>query len=128
MNRSAATWFEIPTTDFERAVRFYETIFQITMQRMEIPGAQEPIPMAFFPSEGDGSGGALVYIKEHKPATAGPLLYLNAEPDLTAILGRVETAGGQIIMGKSELPNSFGYMAIFIDTEGNHMALHARLH
>lgn len=127
MNRSAATWFEIPTTNFERAVKFYESIFHITMQRMETPGAQEPIPMAFFPTEGDGSGGALVYIQEHKPATAGPLLYLNAQPDLTAILERVESAGGHIIMGKSELPNSFGYMAIFIDSEGNHMGLHSRL-
>ncbi len=125
VNRSAVDWFEIPTADFERAVRFYESVFDRPMQRMELPGAMEPIPMAVFPSEGDGATGALVHIKEHKPATAGPLLYLNANPDLAPVLARIEAAGGHIIMGKSELPNSFGYMAIFIDSEGNHMALHS---
>ncbi|MFM8569630.1 MAG: D-glycero-beta-D-manno-heptose 1-phosphate adenylyltransferase [Candidatus Kapaibacterium sp.] len=126
-NISAVHWFEIPTTDFERAVHFYETLFDRTLRRMELPGAMEPIPMAVFPSEGNGATGALVRIKEHTPATAGPLLYLNADPDLAPVLARVETAGGTVIMGKSELPNSFGFMAIFIDSEGNHMALHSTI-
>ena len=122
---SAVNWFEIPTTDFERAVRFYEEIFACTLRRMELPGATVPIPMAVFPAQGDGTTGALVHVPEHKPATAGPMLYLNANPDLALILRRVEHAGGSIIMPKSLIPGSFGHMAIFIDSEGNHMALHS---
>lgn len=122
---NAISWFEVPTTDFERAVAFYETILGCTMLRMEVPGAHEPIRMALFPSEGEGVGGALVYVPEHKPATAGPLLYLNANPDLNNVLTRVKQASGTIIMAKTELPNNFGFMAIFIDSEGNHMALHS---
>lgn len=122
---NAISWFEVPSTDFERAVAFYEAILECPMQRMEIPGANQPLLMAMFPSEGEGVGGALVYVPEHKPATAGPLLYLNANPDLNTVLSRVEQAGGTIIMAKTELPNSFGFMAIFIDSEGNHMALHS---
>lgn len=122
---NAINWFEVPTTDLDRAVTFYETILGCSMRRMEVPGAHEPIRMAMFPSEDDGVGGALVYIPEHKPATAGPLLYLNANPDLNTVLSHVEQAGGTIIMTKTELPNNFGYMAIFIDCEGNHMALHS---
>lgn len=121
----AINWFEIPTSDFDRAVTFYESILTCTMRRMEIPGAQEPIPMAVFPATEQGISGALVYLKEHRPAAAGPLLYLNANPDLNVILSRIEEAGGRIIMPKTPLPNNFGYMAIFFDSEGNHMALHS---
>ena len=122
---NAINWFEVPTLDFERAVAFYENILACTMQRMTIPGAQQPISMAMFPTQGEGVGGALVHIPEHTPATAGPLLYLNANPDLDTVLSRVQAAGGAIIMTKVELPYNFGYMAIFIDSEGNHMALHS---
>ena len=122
---NAISWFEIPTSDFERAVRFYESILDCSMRRLEVPGAQEPIPMALFPSSDGGVGGALVYLKEHQPATAGPLVYLNADPNLDVVLSRVVEAGGTIIMAKVQLPNNFGYMAIFIDSEGNHMALHS---
>ena len=121
----AINWFEIPTLDIDRAVLFYEQIFKCTMRRMELPGEQEPIPMAVFPAEGEGVSGALVHIKEHRPACAGPLLYLNANPDLDVVLSRVASAGGQIIMPKTQIPNGFGYMGIFVDSEGNHMALHS---
>ena len=125
-NRSAVNWFEIPTTDFERAVTFYETIFATKLHRMEIAaGTLTPTPMAVFPSSGAGATGALVYIPEHKHAAAGPLLYLNANPNLDVVLARVEEAGGKLLMGKTQLPNNFGYMAIFFDSEGNHMALHS---
>lgn len=122
---TSINWFEIPTEDFDRAVTFYEIIFQRTMHRMEIPGAQQPIPMAVFPSDGEGVGGALVYLPEHRPAAAGPLIYLNANPDLNEVLDRVASAGGRLIMSKTQLPNGFGYMALFFDSEGNHMALHS---
>ncbi len=122
---NAVNWFEVPTSEFERAVAFYENILACTMQRMTIPGTQQPITMAMFPTQSEGVGGALVHIPEHKPATAGPLLYLNANPDLNTVLSRVQAAGGTIVMTKVELPNNFGHMAIFIDSEGNHMALHS---
>lgn len=125
-NQSAVNWFEIPTIDFERAVLFYETIFDTVFHRMEIAaGTLTPTPMAVFPSTGGGATGALVYIPEHKPAAAGPLLYLNANPNLDVVLARVEEAGGKLLMGKTMLPNNFGFMAIFFDSEGNHMALHS---
>lgn len=41
---SAATnslnWFEIPALDIARAKKFYETIFEIKMQEMEMPDMQ----------------------------------------------------------------------------------------
>ena len=62
----------------------------------------------------------------HKPsATEGPLLYLNGNPDVQRVLDKVETAGGKIIVPKTEISPEHGHMAVFIDTEGNRIGLHS---
>ena len=61
----------------------------------------------------------------HQPsATHGPLVYLNANPDLQMVLNRVEAAGGKILVPKTEISPEYGYMAVFLDSEGNRVALH----
>jgi predicted enzyme related to lactoylglutathione lyase len=126
--RNAINWFEIPSTDFDRACTFYDTVLGTPLHRMtmESGGTNEPLPMGILPSDEGKVGGAVVYIKEHKPATAGPLLYLNANPDLQIMLDRVVPAGGTLIMPKTKITDEIGYMAIFIDSEGNHMAFHSQ--
>ena len=122
---NSINWFEIPTKDIERATKFYSAVFGITMEVQEMEG----MPMAFFPYE-PGSGkmsGALIKSDMHAPSTSdGPVLYLNADPDLSDAFGKIEAAGGSIIMPKTQIPEEHGYMAFFIDTEGNRMALHSR--
>ncbi len=123
--KNAISWFEIPTTDINRAQRFYETIFNITMSPLEM----ENIQMRMFPLENpmDGVGGALVSTDGfHNPsATHGPLIYLNGNPDVQQVLDRVEAAGGKILVPKTEISPEYGYMAVFTDTEGNRIALHS---
>jgi predicted enzyme related to lactoylglutathione lyase len=118
---NALAWFEIPATDIARARRFYETIFQFEMRPLDLGTLQ----MALFPAE--GSGGALCQMPAwYKPsAEAGPLVYLNAEPDLAIVLGRVEGAGGKVTVPKRQISPEYGYMAVFIDCEGNRVALHS---
>ncbi|MFD2273604.1 hypothetical protein ACFS07_28025 [Undibacterium arcticum] len=53
------------------------------------------------------------------------MIYLDAGPSIDRVLARIEPAGGSIQMGKTELPRELGYIAHFIDTEGNRLALHA---
>ncbi|GAB2831286.1 VOC family protein [Ferruginibacter profundus] len=122
---NAISWFEIPTTDINRAQRFYETIFGFTMIPMEMPN----IKMRMFPLDDimNGIGGALVDSGGfHKPSmTDGPLIYLNANPDVQNILDKVEVAGGKIMVPKTEISPEYGTMAVFIDTEGNRIALHS---
>jgi uncharacterized protein len=74
----------------------------------------------------NGVGGALVNSGGfHKPsATDGPLIYLNGNPDLQIILDRVEAAGGKILVPKSTISEDYGDMGVFLDTEGNRIALH----
>ena len=119
---NSLNWFEVPVTDIKRAKKFYETVFQITMEEMEMGGMRS----AFFPMEG-GSGkanGSLTQSDMHKPSMDGCVIYLNADPDLNDALGRVEMAGGKVTMPKTGIGEN-GFMAFFIDTEGNRMAMHS---
>jgi predicted enzyme related to lactoylglutathione lyase len=122
---NAISWFEIPTSDLGRAQKFYETIFGMNMIPMDTPQIQ----MRMFPLENmmTSVGGALVHTDGfHIPsATDGPLLYLNANPDVQLVLDRIEAAGGKILVPKTQISPEYGYMAVFIDTEGNRVALHS---
>ncbi len=122
---NAISWFEIPTTDINRAQKFYETIFGISMMAMDLPN----IKMRMFPLDDMATqvGGALVESGGfHKPSnTEGPLVYLNANPDVQIVLDRVVNAGGTIVVPKTEISPDYGFMAVFIDTEGNRIALHS---
>jgi predicted enzyme related to lactoylglutathione lyase len=75
----------------------------------------------------NGVGGAVVDSSGfHKPsATDGPLIYLNGNPDLQKVLDKVGSAGGQIMVPKTEISPEYGYMAVIIDTEGNRIGLHS---
>ena len=122
--KNAISWFEIPATDLNRAQKFYETIFDMTMTPMEMPSMK----MRMFPLEDMmGVGGALVDSGGfHKPsATDGPLIYLNANPDVQHVLDKVEAAGGKITLPKTQISPEYGDMAVFTDTEGNRIALHS---
>jgi predicted enzyme related to lactoylglutathione lyase len=116
-------WFEISVDDIGRAKKFYETIFLITMDQVEMKGMQ----VAFFPAE-NGSGkvsGALVQGPIHNPSADGAKIYFNGEPDLDEILSKVAAAGGRILMSKELVTKDIGYIAFLIDTEGNTVALHS---
>lgn len=121
---NALNWFEIPTTDFQRGVKFYNTILDTEMH-VESMGE---LPMAFFPAtpaEKGTVGGAVIFHPESKPSADGTMVYLNGGNDLSPILDRVESAGGKVIMPKTQITPEIGYMAMFIDSEGNRVGLHS---
>lgn len=119
-------WFEIPVTDMERAMKFYETVLDIKLSRNKIG----PLDMAWFPwaEEGKGSAGSLVYHPDYyKPSMDGVLIYLTTQTgDLNDELQRVEKEGGKVIQSKTLIAEDYGYMAIFKGTEGNRIALHSK--
>lgn len=122
---NAISWFEIPATDLSRAQKFYESIFGITFNAMDLPN----IKMRMFPLDDpiNGVGGAIVDSGGfHKPSlTDGPLIYLNGNPDLQKVLDKVEDAGGKVMVPKTEISPEYGFMGVFIDTEGNRIGLHS---
>ena len=117
---SQAVWFEIPATDLERATKFYEALFDVSLRR-ETFGATE---LSIFPYERPAIGGALVKGADYRPGI-GPIVYLTATPNLDAVLARVEAAGGSVVIGKTALPGEMGAYAHVRDTEGNTVGLHA---
>jgi predicted enzyme related to lactoylglutathione lyase len=123
--KHAISWFEIGTTDLDRATKFYESIFGVTLNPMDL----ENIKMRMFPVDDpqEGIGGALVNSGGfHKPSsTDGPLVYLNGNPDVQQILDKVEVAGGKILVPKTEISPEYGFMAVILDTEGNRIGLHS---
>ena len=123
--KNAISWFEIPTEDLDRAQKFYETVFGITLVPLDV----QNLRMRMFPIEEptSGVGGALCYNKDfYKPSsTDGPLVYLNGNPDVQNILDKVQVAGGKVLVPKTQISPEYGYMAVFIDTEGNRIALHS---
>ena len=122
-SENSLNWFEISVKDIKRAKKFYETIFGIKMDEMEMMGMQ----MAFFPME-PGSGkanGGLCQSKMHEPGKSGVKVYLNANPDVQHVLDKVAEAGGNIMVPKTQISPEYGYMAVIIDTEGNRIGLHS---
>ena len=89
MQNNIVGWFEIPVTDMNRAIKFYEGVFNIKLERNKM----ESVDMAWFPHHPEkyGSGGTLICHKDfYKPSSEGIMIYLSAPSgDLANELGDV---------------------------------------
>jgi uncharacterized protein len=125
MEHNIVGWFEIPVTDMDRAIRFYETVFNLKLDRQQMG----PLEMAWFPwvDKGMGAGGSLVLNKEnYKPSQDGVLIYLSSQSGkIEEELLMVEKAGGKVLVPKKQISPEVGYMGLFLDTEGNRIAIHS---
>ena len=112
------SWFEIAVSDFERAKKFYESIFNEHMMVMDLG----VLKMAIF----QRMDGAICHNPNwYKPSIDGTLIYMNADPDLSIIQSRIEPSGGTLIQTKKLIAPGRGYMCLFTDSEGNRLALHS---
>ena len=122
--KNALNWFEIPVSDLDRAKQFYGTVLngELNVQPMGEDGT-----MAILPSQ-DGVGGALVKSDsddwDYTPSQKGSIVYLNGGNDLSVPLSKVETAGGKVLVDKMDIGEN-GFVAFFLDTEGNKVGLHS---
>jgi len=111
------SWVEIPTTDFERAVKFYSSVLKIDLQVIDC--GQEK--MACFPN----GEGAISYASGFKPSKDGVLVSFNVEKDLDGAIERVNENRGTIVQPKTKIEvEGRGYFALFIDCEGNKVGLY----
>ena len=121
--KNTITWFEIPSTQLDKAQAFYEAVLQCQMRRE----AMGPSQGAVFPYEqGQGIGGALLQGPTAPvPSASGTLVYLDASPSLDAALARAVEAGGAIALPSQALPPGMGFFAHITDLDGNRVGLHA---
>jgi predicted enzyme related to lactoylglutathione lyase len=117
--RHAINWFEIPSTDLDRAATFYEKLFDRKIRREHFGE-----PMAIFMSSKEGVGGTLVQRADQSPSDSGVLIYLNADGVLADAVARIPKIGGTVLVPVTEIPGGFGRYAVLRDTEGNRIALH----
>ena len=113
-------WFEIPATDFARAKAFYASVLDVQIQ--DDPDRQ----YAYLPSDpkSSGFGGAIACGDNFVPSSTGTTIYLDGGHDLSLPLNRVENAGGRVILPKTAIGNN-GFIALFVDTEGNKVGFHS---
>jgi predicted enzyme related to lactoylglutathione lyase len=115
------SWYEIPCKDIERAARFYEAVTGKSLKREEFAG----VPNAIFTTDDPASvGGALVQDVHNTPSDRGALVYLNAGRDLEGWIARTASAGGEVLLPKTDI-GAPGFIAIVKDTEGNRVGFHA---
>ncbi len=118
---SYISMFEIPATDISRAVTFYQIILDIKIEKMDVEG----IKMGILPYENQTVTGVIIQADGYKPSADGVTIYLNGGDNLQVILDKVEKNGGKIIAPKTAHADGSGFFAIFIDSEGNKMALNS---
>ena len=126
MEANMVGWFEIPVADMTRAQKFYEQVFNI---KIHIEQFGETT-MGWFPFPKDpqarGAGGSLIHNPAHyNPANNGVLIYFSSD-EITMELKRIKEAGGSVLQEKTLIRDDIGYMALFLDSEGNRIALHSR--
>lgn len=119
--KNSINWFEIPVSDFDRAKKFYETIYGAEIVEMPSPDFR----YGMLPCDMEnGVGGGIAQGEGYEPSDKGALLYLNGGEDLSIPLSKVVAAGGTIVLGKTAIGGN-GFMAHIIDSEGNKVALHS---
>lgn len=124
MKHNMVGWFEIPVLDMERAKQFYETVFKVEISVHDFGRTK----MGWFPDRGDvvGAQGTLIKQDTYIPSKAGTLVYFISD-NVQNELDRIEAAGGSIYQPKTQISPEHGYMGVFIDSEGNRIALHSKM-
>ena len=122
MEGNPVNWFEIPVANIDRAKAFYDQVFEINIQMVDLDGTK----MGFFPGDVNKSGatGSLMQHEQYTPSYQGTLIYLSCQ-DLAHELSRVQAAGGKVLQQKTMISPEHGYMGLMEDTEGNRIALHS---
>lgn len=111
------SWVEVPAVNFDRAVKFYSTILNLDLEKIDC-GKEK---MACFP----GGEGAVSYAPNFKPSKDGMLVSFNVPDSLDLTISRIEANGGKLVLPKTKIEaEGRGYFATFIDCEGNKVGLY----
>ena len=121
-NSNPVGWFDLNVANLDRAKKFYEAVFNLELTDLPIEWGKQSL----FPSNHEGSNisGALVEKADFVPSSNNTVIYFETE-DCIAEEQRIEKAGGKVVQPKLHI-GEFGYVSIFIDTEGNTVGLHSR--
>ena len=121
MKSNPVVWFEIYVQDMQRAKAFYECVFAVQLQKLEMP----ELEMWAFPMQEDGTGAMGVLAKmEGCPSGGNSTLVYFACEDCAVEATRAAANGGSIFKEKMSI-GEHGFIALVYDTEGNMIGLHS---
>lgn len=120
MLKNAINWFEIPVTDYDRAISFYEFMLDQKLTRETMDG----IDMAVFPADDKAVPGALVKADFLTPGQQGSLVYLNVDGFIDQAISRASEKGAEVLFPKTDIGEN-GFYAHISDCEGNKIGLHS---
>ncbi len=110
-------WVEIPATDLNRAVKFYNSILDLEMEVLDF--GQEK--MACLPND----EGAIFQAEGYQPSKDGVLVSFETGSQLEETIRKIKELGGKITQDKTKIEaEGRAYFAHFIDTEGNRIGLY----
>lgn len=112
------SYVEIPVSDLDRAIHFYETVLQVSLERAVIDGHE----MALFPFDTNAAGitGALAYGESYQPSPTGPRVYFSVDSIERTVALALEQ-GSRVAYPKTRVGDV--WVAEIIDSEGNQIAL-----
>ncbi len=121
MKHNPVGWFEIYVQDLDRAKKFYESIFQLKLEKLESP----EIELWGFPMDmgSSGASGALVKMDGVPSGGNSTLVYFHCD-DCAAEESRFKKFGGRIHKNKMSI-GQYGFISLVLDTEGNMVGLHS---
>ncbi|HPO62510.1 MAG TPA: VOC family protein [Candidatus Kapabacteria bacterium] len=113
-------FFEIPSENYQRAIKFYQNVFGFEIKSCEY----ETEKMAMI--EGNPVPGCIFYAEGYKPSNDGVIISFEVE-DINVILEKAKRNGSKVVMEKCQIQaENMGYCAYFIDSEGNKIGLHSK--
>ncbi|OFY71552.1 MAG: hypothetical protein A3G23_04725 [Bacteroidetes bacterium RIFCSPLOWO2_12_FULL_37_12] len=132
------SWFEIPASNFNRAVKFYRNTLEVEIELHNFNG----IAHGVFKIPGEPANritGAIIDCPEKRSDNVGPVLFFSAGTEMVEVLNRIVAEGGKILLNKTLIrdiiskdkaiipktliDHNVGYYAYFLDSEGNKMGL-----
>lgn len=112
-------WSEIPVGDIDRAIAFYNAVFQVDLHKDE----SGHNPMAFFPTEGNQGIGGHLYPGKPAGDGRGPTIHFAVPDSLEATAQRWKQAGGQVLTDPIAIPA--GRFLYCLDPDGNSIGLYS---
>ena len=120
--RKLISWFDIPTSNFNRAVKFYQNVFDLMLNIVDCGGEK----MGCFPDDGVNVTGCIFHSSDYKPSMDGVIINFYSDEDINSFLKKVELNGGRTITPKTKIMlEGRGYFALFVDTEGNRIGVYS---
>jgi uncharacterized protein len=114
---NAIGWFDLHVDNMERAIAFYEAVFQQRLEPIGDPTGETA--MRGFPTnmKAYGASGALVKSPHARPGVGGTMVYFSVD-DCAVEEARVVAASGAVVRSKFSI-GEFGRVTLCRDTEGN---------